>query len=195
MIKKLYLTITIIFIHLSAYSQNASVEQSNVGIQVGLLGTWIHFESKLTQSITFRTEFGFDFDYSNSEGSILTPSISIEPRWYYNLKTRNNRFKNIEGNSGNFFSIRTTFTPDWFVISKDESASVYPRVIIAPTWGMRRLLSKKIMSEIGFGVGYYKEYYSKYDTEQSEQGWFPNLYLRIGFNIKRTPPSGYKQYL
>ncbi len=44
----------------------------------------------------------------------MTPVITAEPRWYYNLNKRVSKSKNIEGNSGNFISLKTSYHPDWF---------------------------------------------------------------------------------
>lgn len=43
-----------------------SVEKSIFGVQTGILGLWVHNESRLTNSIALRTEVGLDVGFSYS---------------------------------------------------------------------------------------------------------------------------------
>ncbi|MEP5340750.1 MAG: hypothetical protein ABJL44_00120 [Algibacter sp.] len=95
----------------SVKSQNASVEQSTYGIQTGLLGLWEHREVKLSNQIALRAEIGVNAGiwggtFYPKTGYLLTPVITLEPRWYYNLNKRVSRSKNIDGNSGNFLTLQ-----------------------------------------------------------------------------------------
>ena len=141
--KKILLTLIFCGLTLVAKSQNASVEKSTYGIQTGFLGIWLHNESKLSEQIALRSELGLDSgifggSYYDSVGFLLTPVIALEPRWYYNLDKRTSKSKNIAGNSGNFISLKTSFTPDWFVISNVDNLAILSNISIIPTWGIRR---------------------------------------------------------
>jgi hypothetical protein len=116
-------------------SQNASVEKSTYGLQTGFLGVWAHNETKLTNSIALRSEIGFDSgiwggDFYNGTGFLMTPVITLEPKLYYNLDKRFRNAKRIDGNSGNFISLKTSYHPDWFVISNKDNVKVISDCII-----------------------------------------------------------------
>jgi len=180
--KKILLTLIFCGLTFIAKSQNPSVEQSTYGIQTGLLGIWFHNESKLSDQIALRSELGLDSgifggSYYDGVGFLLTPVITLEPRWYYNLDKRVSKTKNISGNSGNFVSLKTSFTPDWFVISNVDNLSVLNNISIIPTWGIRRNIGTHFTYEAGIGIGY--RYY--FDLNEGETAG--NLHLRIGYRF------------
>lgn len=155
--KRILFTIALCGMTLIAKSQTASVEKSTYGIQTGFLGIWAHNESKLTNSIALRTEIGFDSgiwggDFYDGTGFLMTPVITLEPRLYYNLNKRVKKSRRIDGNSGNFISLKTSYHPDWFVISNTDNVSVISDISIVPTWGIRRnienILRTKLASEL-----------------------------------------------
>lgn len=96
--KKIFLTLIFCGLTFMTKAQNASVEKSIYGIQTGFLGVWVHNESKLSNSIALRTELGFDSgiwggDFYDKTGFLMTPVITAEPRWYYNLNKRESKSK------------------------------------------------------------------------------------------------------
>lgn len=70
----------------------ASVEKSLFGVQTGLFGIWGFHEARLSNRIALRSELGLDagflFSKYHGNGFVLTPVISVEPRWYYNIQKR-----------------------------------------------------------------------------------------------------------
>ena len=180
--KRILLTAFFCGLTFIAKSQNASVEQSNYGIQTGVLGIWFHNESKLSKQIALRSELGLDSgifggSYYDGIGFILTPVITLEPRWYYNLDKRISKSKNINGNSGNFISLKTSFIPDWFVISNVNNLSIINNISIIPTWGIRRNIGNHFTYEAGIGVGY-RYYFDFYGGEAAG-----NIHLRVGYRF------------
>lgn len=172
----------------TAKAQNASVEKSTYGIQTGFLGIWIHNESKLSNSIALRTELGFDSgiwggDFYDKTGFLLTPVLTVEPRWYYNLNKRERKSKRIDGNSGNFISLKTSYHPDWFVISNTENISVISDISIVPTWGIRRNIGKHFTYEAGIGLGYRYIFAKQAGFLENESDAALNLHLRIGYSF------------
>lgn len=185
--KRTLLTLALIFSTFSMLSQNASVEKSTYGIQTGFLGAWFHNESKLSNSIALRSEVGLDAALWKSSfypnGFILAPVITIAPRWYYNLNKRERKSRRTDGNSGNFLSLRTSYHPDWFVISNHDNIRVISDISIIPTWGIRRNVGKHFTYETGIGIGYVY-YFAKdagYLENESDTG--VNLHLRIGYRF------------
>ncbi|MFI2741880.1 hypothetical protein ACG2LH_04005 [Zhouia sp. PK063] len=170
-------------------AQNASVEKSTYGLQIGVLGVWFHNEAKLSNAMALRTELGFDSEiwggdiYDNPSGFLLTPVITIEPRWYYNLNKRVHKSRRIDGNSGNFLSLNVSYHPDWFVVSNYKNMSVVSDIFIAPTWGIRRNIGNHINYETGIGIGY-RYYFAKSAGYLENEGDVDlNIHLRIGYRF------------
>ncbi|WP_299211614.1 hypothetical protein [uncultured Aquimarina sp.] len=194
--KKIVLTLFFCVITLSATSQNetdkkqeSSVEKSIFGIQTGFAGLWIYNEFKLSNQVSLRTELGLDAyendDFYPDAGFLLVTTTSVEPRWYYNLNRRNNTSKRIDGNSGNFFALKTTLRLDDLLIKfgDDDSARIVSNLSIIPTWGVRRNIGKHFNYETGIGVGYI-HYFSKNSGFGEDKGEAAiNLHLRIGYQF------------
>ena len=170
------------------FAQNASVEKSTSGIQVGLLGAWIHKEIKLANEIALRGEVGLNGgiwggSFYPKTGYLFTPVLTIEPRWYYNLEKRQSKTKNIAGNSGNFLTIQSSFHPNWFTISNYSNVEIANQVSIIPTWGIKRNIGNHLTYETGIGIGvrYIFAKSSGYVNNVSETA--ANLHLRIGYRF------------
>jgi hypothetical protein len=159
-----------------------SVEKSIFGAQIGLFGIFGYNESKLTNDIALRTEIGMlagawgGISYP-STGFVLTPTISLEPRYYYNLNRRTKKGKSILHNSANYFSIKTNYNPDLFVISNYNNLRVNEHITIVPKWGLRRNIGKKFDYEFSAGIGYAYDF----DFERGES--YLDLGLRIGYRF------------
>ena len=186
--KKILLTLSFFALTLIGISQNASVEQSTYGIQVGFLGIWGHQESKLSNQIALRTELGLDTgifgsDVNDVDGLILVPAITLEPRWYYNLNKREKKSRRTDANSGNFISLKTTYHPDWFIISNQDNINFISDITIVPTWGIRRNIGAHFTYETGIGIGYV--HYFKEDNVIliNESDVAVNLHIRIGYRF------------
>ncbi|MBX2966374.1 MAG: hypothetical protein KF845_09530 [Cyclobacteriaceae bacterium] len=187
MMKKLLI---LIFCGLSiiAKSQTASVEKSTYGIQTGFLGIWVHNEKKLSNQTTLRSEIGFDTglwggSFYEKTGFVLMPVITVEPRWYYNVNKRVKKGRRIEGNSGNFISLKTSYHPDWFVISNYDNLRVAPDISIVPTWGIRRNIGNHFTYEAGIGIGYSYFFAKNARYLENEGDVAVNLHLRIGYRF------------
>lgn len=186
--KKTILTLALCGIALIAKSQNSSVEESTFGVQVGFLGIWGHNELKLSNSIAFRSELGLDSGiwagtFYEKTGFLMTPVITLEPRWYYNLNRRVRKSKSIDGNSGNFISLRTSYHPDWFVISNYDNVRVISDISVIPTWGIKRNLGKHFNFESGIGIGYRYTFAKAAGYSRDGKEIAANLHVRIGYRF------------
>jgi len=186
--KKILITVIFCGLTLIVKAQDASVEQSTYGIQTGVIGIWLHNETKLSEQIALRSELGLDsgiFGGSIYDGTgfIMTPVITLEPRWYYNLDKRVSKSKNIEGNSGNFVSLKTSYNPDWFVISNYDNLRVINQVSIVPTWGIKRNIGNNFTYETGMGIGYRYIFAQNAGYLKNESEAAVNLHLRIGYRF------------
>lgn len=131
------------------FSQNttdASVEKSVFGVQIGLLGIWTHNELKLSNQVALRSEIAL----SGVKSSSIRPLLALEPRLYYNLNKRANKGKRIDGNSGNYISLRTSY--QFFDTSEIEDDN-QNQVLVVPTWGIRRNIGNHFNYEAGGGIG------------------------------------------
>jgi hypothetical protein len=168
------------------YSQEkeiTSIEKSIFGIQTGFFGAWVHNESRLSNQISLRSEIGLDAGFvinGSYSGFLFVPSLRVEPRWYYNLDKRLAKGKNIKNNSGNFFSLTTTYNPDWFVIPEKDNLNFISSVSVIPKWAIKRTYGNHFTFETGVGVGYvfYTEDYGNINDEVGV-----DLHLRIGYTF------------
>lgn len=187
-----YILAFIFFTTFSSWSQqNASVEKSVYGVQVGVLGFWAHHEARLQNTISLRTEVGFDTglfssnsDYSGTDvGVVFIPTISLEPRLYYNLQKRFDKGKNITKNSGNFVGLRLNYRPDWFTLSNVSETSVADNIAIIPKWGVRRTIWNHFTYEIGAGLGYRKYFIKQYGYSDNPGEVAFDLHIRLGYSF------------
>lgn len=183
--KKKILLLIICITSITSNCQTASVEKTTFGIQTGLLGIWLHNEMKLSNQMALRTEAGmnagiFGGDFYPKTGFLMTPVITAEPRWYYNLEKRKLNSKNISGNSGNFLSLQTSYHPNWFVISNYDNLKTFNLITIIPTWGIKRNIGKHLTYETAIGIGYGHQF--REDFADSE-GVTANLHLRFGYRF------------
>ena len=184
----LILLIATFKINAQSNTSNTSVEQSVFGVQTGFLGIWAHNEARLINSIALRSELGLDTgifgsDVYNVNGFIMGAAITLEPRWYYNLKRRVLKSKRIDGNSGNFISIKTTYHPDWFSISNESNVKLISDLSIIPTYGIRRNIGRHFNYEAGFGIGYIHYNQDENVILVNESDVAVNLHLRIGYRF------------
>src|SRR5690554_6291195 len=180
-----------LFSALSLFTTHAqeteTVEKSVSGVQVGVLGAWIHHETRLAEQFTLRAEIGIDAagfitnPFTETARYAFAPEFTIEPRYYYNISKRAEKQKNTSANAANFISLKTTYTPDWFVISNKDNVYVDNMISLVPTWGMRRNIGRSNFNyELGFGLGYEHVFY-RYGS--SDGGISVNLNARIGYRF------------
>jgi hypothetical protein len=186
--KKNILTLIFCGLTIVAKSQNASVEKSTYGIQTGILGIWAHNERKLSNQIALRSEIGFDTGifggtFYDRTGYVLEPVITVEPRWYYNLNKRVKKNRRVDGNSGNFISLKTSYHPDWFVISNYDYVRIVSDISIVPTWGIRRNIGNHFTYETGIGIGYLYYFAKNAGYLENKSDVAVNLHLRMGYRF------------
>ena len=118
------ITLSVCLFTILTKAQKASVEKSTFGIQTGVLGIWAHREVKLSNQIALRAELGMNAgiwggSFYPKTGYLMTPVITLEPRWYYNISKRENKGKYTAGNSANFITVAVKYYPDIFVLGND----------------------------------------------------------------------------
>ena len=187
-LKTVLLTLMLSSFYLSGYAQEASVEKSVFGVETGFLGLWVNNEARLSNQFTLRSEIGLNAGIigrgsNESTSFLLTPEITVEPRFYYNLDKREANGKDISGNAGNFFSLKTSYSPDWFAISNTEGINPASHFSIIPTWGIRRNIGNHFYFETGIGVGYRHYFGENAVNLELKDKIALNLHLRFGYKF------------
>ena len=186
--KKITYLLTVFFLTLGSKSiaqdQNASVEEITGGVQLGVLGVWGYAEKKLADEVALRFDLGLDAGiFGNSvdgTGILIAPSVSLEPRWYYNLDRRLEKGRRIDANSGNFLSLKIQHISDIFTISTRDNIAFIPSLYIIPSYGLKRNIGSNINYEIGGGVGLARYFDTDEFNVVDKSDLIINLHLRIG---------------
>lgn len=156
--KKYFILLCLFIYSIISYSQvrQASLTESTMGLQIGTFGVWIYNEAKISNSLALRADIGIDGYLATVNSDVLKPyiipSVSIEPRWYYNLKQRVRKGRRIDSNSGDFVSLIAKINPNVFVFPKNiDSPHMFSLI---PTWGLRRAIGRNFNLETSLGAGY-----------------------------------------
>ncbi|RWW99572.1 hypothetical protein [Flavobacterium cerinum] len=193
-IKKLYTALVFLmaFGCMNAQETTASVEKSLFNIQTGV-GIWASHEGRLANQWALRTEVGLDmWSYEihrynslaeRETGIFFAPSISVEPRWYYNLQKRADNGRHTSNNSANFLTVAVKYSPDWFKTSGPDDISLPNQISFVPKWGIRRAIAKSSFNyELGAGLGPIWYLSGKNGLNDSADIMF-DIHLRIGYTF------------
>lgn len=184
----------------TARAQNPEgLEKSLFGVQTGFLGIWVHNESKVAEKLILRSEIGLDAGFGGggsynqfyqvigvTEGLVLVPSVTLEPRYHYNILSRASRSKNTEKNSSSFIALRVKYFPDWFAIGQDDETSITTsQISFIPKWGLKRTIGSHITYEMGIGAGYFTniDFTNSLISSFDENGFMLDLHLRVGYTF------------
>ena len=165
---------------------SASVEESIVGVQLGIIGVSGFYEAKLANNWTLRGELGLSGNLTivvdGDNDFYAQPEIAFSPRYYYNLKRTAKQGKNIANNSANFLTLSNRYNPDWFSVFNDNDRNLSSSLSSILMWGLRRSYGKHFHLEFAAGLGYYKEIDLK-PYMKDDSGVYPALDFRIGYQF------------
>lgn len=187
--KKIFTSLFILGLSTNLFAQATNgVEKSIFNVQTGFLGVFVNNESRLAERFTLRSEIGLDSGFfiegNGSNTFFMTPIVTLEPRFYYNINKRARNDKQTANNSANFVTTSIRFAPDAFVISNIDNIKVFNQIAFIPKWGIRRSIGTSNFNyELGAGLGYShifrkNEGYAK-DLKQAVL----DLHLRIGYTF------------
>jgi len=163
----------------------ARVEKSVFSVQTGFLGIWVNNEARLSNSFVLRSEIGLAAAIWNvslrKADFLLAPQVSVEPRWYYNLRKRKSKSKSIAGNSGNFLGLQTGFLPGGWVISNAD-VSQSPVFSLFLVWGIQRQVGRHFNYELGTGPVYSHVFPDKEGNGESDN-YNLGFLIRIGYRF------------
>lgn len=174
-------------------------DRSIFGIQTGFLGIWVHNETALSSQWYLRSEAGLNLGFGGggsynqfknaigvTEGAAIVASVSLEPRFYYNLDKRRQNEKNVFANSANFIALNTNYFPGWLVAAQNrENVGYTKQISFIPYWGIKRTIHKHLTYEAGAGLGYLHNFSVKgrvFD-DFDKNALFIHLHLRIGYTF------------
>ncbi len=168
--------------------RDLEVKNSIFSVQAGFVGVWLNNEAKVVNNLVLRSEIGLSAglwggDYYDNIGFLMTPLLHLEPRYYYNINRRISKQKSINNNSGNFFSLKTTFHPNWFVISNYDNLKIISDFSVIPSYGFRRKISQHLNYEFSAGLGYRHLYLKDAGYTANKSELAPDLTLRLGYTF------------
>ncbi|MFV0376469.1 MAG: hypothetical protein ACK5JD_04115 [Mangrovibacterium sp.] len=186
--RKFQVVLLILLFTVTTKAQEKGVSNSVWGVQTGLFGAWVYNEARLSDEIALRTELGFDYGFQSSswydeDVEVYTPVITLEPRWYFNLKKRQQKSRKVFCNTGNFLSLKTSFHPGKMGISNVDGVDVVPDISIIPTWGIRRHMGQHFAFETGVGLGWAYVFWKSLGYVDNESEIALNLHLRLGYTF------------
>lgn len=163
--------------------KNNTVQKSITGLQIGFFGLDAYNEFKISDVIVLRTQFSLNpsiwgGDMYSKTNFAFTPSISLAPKYYYNLAKRNEKGKNTTNNSATYISLKIEYFPNWFVISNTRDLIVNDAIYFIPNYGFRRNFAKNFNYEFRAGLGIGKILKSNYQTQVR-----PELSFKVGYDF------------
>ena len=174
--------------------EKVSVNKNLYGFQLGIVNADFYFETKLQRKIALRAEAGLELvsatrEYDDSmiedeTTSIISPYLTLEPRWYYGLDRRARLGKNIKNNSSNYISLRTSYFFTHAALTNSGNFDVNPTLWIVPKFGIRRVFAKHFNYEFSGGVGYqYSFFNDKKYSNSNHSDVAVDLQIRIGYDF------------
>lgn len=185
---KIILTLLVLLISSKLFAQKneeTMLSHSLFNIQAGF-GFWVNNETKLIETVALRTELGLSGAYQKeaSESTLaFLPGVSLEPRWYFNLKKRHSQGRDISFNSANYWSVKAFYISDAFIIATNNAELENDKLNITINWGLKRNLSKKLHYEFGVGLGVDALYKKNNAILASDSPIVGSLTLRLGYKL------------
>jgi hypothetical protein len=157
------------------FAQAGKTNKTVSGIQIGLTNLVeqeINYfnESFLFPQAVIRLETGLQkfksIQYTQKDVYHFFPSISLEPRWYYNIGSRERYGYNSRGNSANYIAVRISHSPllamEYNPNLDNKSFNPMSRAATGWVqfhffrWGMRRNYFNLLNAELSTGAFYIK---------------------------------------
>ena len=180
------------------FAQEKATDLFNVNVSI--LGVGVQYEKALSENFTavgsldYIGGFSYSEDWSGESDFdyILTTSIALEGRYYYNFDRRLGKGKNTKNNSGNYIALKGDYVPDWLT-AKTDDVTINPQGTITINYGLKRSFSQNFFYEFytGLGLALYQETYAIHDFEnyttsegkRTINGFALDLGFRVGYNF------------
>lgn len=180
--KKIFTTFLIFFVHFTLSAQEDNTSLSSV-VRVNIFNPSLEYEHHLLSKVVVSSSIGYGYGvsyprltsaFSNGFSQMYAPFIDVQLKNIYNREKRQNKGKNLNYNSGNYWGIRT-------LVRGKEGFSTFTRtddfdVAIGPYWGIQRSYGN-IFFQFNLGMAYYFDSFNN--------GFNPIItQLKIGYNLK-----------
>ncbi|WP_281637006.1 DUF3575 domain-containing protein [Flavobacterium marginilacus] len=186
--------VLISFIVKAQEAEKVSVEKNLYGVQLGLLSTSFYYETQLQRKISLRTEIGLTLisstrDYEDPEikdetATLISPYLTLEPRWFYSLDRRKRLGKKTYNNSSNYISLETSYISNKTPLINNGDFDVVSAIAIIPKYGIRRAFAKHLNYEFSGGVGYQYNIFNKSKgCDCDHNNTAVDLKIRIGYDF------------
>jgi len=157
-------------------------------LQLGLLELKAYHEGKLSEKFTLHSELGynmwlFGMHFYDGAQFVLVPEFTLQPRFYYNLRKRSEKGKQVANNSGNFVAFETGYHAGQLIISSVESLYGRGTVSLGPMWGIRRKMGNRFEFETGAGLIYWLQFTKNAASTENISNLMINLHLRLGVRL------------
>lgn len=170
--KFLMIAVTAVAVFGFSYSLKAQTsEDQNLvplgQVNLGFHGLEVSYELPVSKKMIWENSLGIGMG-SNVYGSTIEyvfsfkqpiPFLKSELKYLYNLNKRANNGKNIKYNSANYVGLQTKYSfghAKYYDVNKTLLAEVH--------WGLQRSLGGKFMFDTHVGLGYIKDFDTKYDV-------------------------------
>jgi hypothetical protein len=156
-------------------------------LDLSLQGIGAGFERRLGKACLLDLAMGVSVGgYNINSGSIeynWIPSepafyVSFTPRFFYNLRKREERGNDTRLNSGNFIGLRLKYTTRSIV----ENTNIYDAILLNIHWGLQRSLGARWSFSTHFGIGYAID---ATDLQNTGSTWYPAIDLRFSRILSR----------
>lgn len=144
---RLILTIIMLIAVTNTYAQvKARKTQKPVmhSIKLGYFGLWYSLENRLAPQSTLNTELGL-------ETLDLAPTLRLEPRYYYSLKSRQRSGKNTRNFAAEYIAVALDF--DSGNLRNETFLDEPIHIFLFPKWGVRRAIGQHFIAEVAAGYG------------------------------------------
>ncbi len=156
--KKIFIILVAIFTLSAAYAQKSDTKYlvSNHSVGFNLIGAEYSFEQPLGSSLfAMNYSAGIGSNFSISSGTAyysLVPYLTLEPRYFYNIKKRNLDGKSTLSNSANYLALKArVLLPSMYANHSAMHSNV--ELHIAPVWGIKRVYSNHFLLDFYLGAG------------------------------------------
>jgi len=172
-----FLTVAFLFsfVAVKSFAQGESRVENVHSAKISIIpyGVGYGYERALSRRITLNTELTLSGGLLNRIGLVLTPTLRVEPRYYYNYLKRAQRGQKVLNNSANFLSL--SIENGFSTYIKDEDVKTGTNMIsVIPKWGQRRVIGQHFFFEWALGVG---ASYNKLDKFKVA----PGIDVRFGY--------------
>ena len=180
---KLIFSFAMIFLSLNLFAQSTKSYHRIYtplwfGSGYGFEGS-VSNEMTINLSIDMRAYIGDD-DFA-ADNFVVSPRITLEPRYYYNMKSRADKGKNTNYNSANYISIDFSYElPYGFDGIRDWPQNT---IRILPTYGIRRSLSQNFTIDFGLYAGYKLKQYGDRNPQTGDWDFQPWTQHKFAYGI------------